>query len=397
MIRGIWPVTADDASLPSFPVASESHFFLKCCDRHNRYDLRDTVDRHCLPTPFYCFFGGVLPCGWNRLHVYSLPWLFLAKPRRPLRRPRRNALPRGNPCLPFPFVSNRTRTRRISRSNCNCSSRPIVGRTGNSTGKAQPAQHQFLFHAGSDTEYWFAIRTIDRSGQLRPESIPGPGLCVLVDTKPPVLRITAQRSPTGQVSVRWEIDERNVKPNGLNLQYRTARDEPWQSVAIDRQRHDGAETPRSGETTFWPKPGSNEIEIQAQIADAAGNQTIEHAQVVLAPKSTPAPTMKSNGSVAIAISPAIGGNRGVEDEGRGTGDEILGLPPGERPADGQLAAVSIGIRRRLGWPLGHWPGRVVGHPRRRQDLAELRRRQRQPQPAAGQRRRRKAFMVSAWS
>ena len=48
-----------------------------------------------------------------------------------------------------------------------------------------PAQQQFLFRAGGDDEYWFAIRTVDGSGQVRPETIAGPGLRVLVDTKPP--------------------------------------------------------------------------------------------------------------------------------------------------------------------------------------------------------------------
>jgi hypothetical protein len=190
-------------------------------------------------------------------------------------------------------------------------------------GKAQPAQQQFQFRAGADAEYWFAIRTVDRSGQTRPETIPGPGLRVLVDTKSPVLRITAQRTPTGQIGVRWQIDEQNIKPNGLSIQYRNAQNEAWQTATIGN-----ADTPRSGETTFWPKPGSNEIQIQAEITDAAGNKATEHAQLLLAQKLNPTtgPTIDPNGSVAIAISPAVGGNMGS-----GGGADIPGLPPGERP------------------------------------------------------------------
>ena len=45
-----------------------------------------------------------------------------------------------------------------------------------------------------------------------------PGLRILVDTKPPVLRLTAQPGENGQVVVRWEIDEPNL--NAEEPEYR---------------------------------------------------------------------------------------------------------------------------------------------------------------------------------
>jgi hypothetical protein len=45
-------------------------------------------------------------------------------------------------------------------------------------------QQHFTFRAGGDGEFWFAIRTADRSGQVRPLAIDAPGLRVMVDTKP---------------------------------------------------------------------------------------------------------------------------------------------------------------------------------------------------------------------
>jgi len=53
--------------------------------------------------------------------------------------------------------------------------------------KASTTQNHFTFRAGGDGEYWFAIRTADRSRQARPATIDAPGLRVLVDTKPPAL------------------------------------------------------------------------------------------------------------------------------------------------------------------------------------------------------------------
>ena len=35
--------------------------------------------------------------------------------------------------------------------------------------KAEPARQQFLFRAGVDGEFWFLLRTLDRSGQLHPD------------------------------------------------------------------------------------------------------------------------------------------------------------------------------------------------------------------------------------
>lgn len=51
--------------------------------------------------------------------------------------------------------------------------------------KAPTTQEHFMFRAGGDGEYWFAIRTIDRSGRVRPKSISAPGLRVVVDTSAP--------------------------------------------------------------------------------------------------------------------------------------------------------------------------------------------------------------------
>jgi hypothetical protein len=57
--------------------------------------------------------------------------------------------------------------------------------------KVDPLQKNFLFRAVTDGEYWFAVRTLDRSGQLRPGLPQAPVLRVLVDTAPPNLVLRA--------------------------------------------------------------------------------------------------------------------------------------------------------------------------------------------------------------
>jgi hypothetical protein len=90
------------------------------------------------------------------------------------------------------------------------------------SGRAQPTQQQFLFRAGADGEYWFAIRTVNQTGQARPETITAPGLRVVVDTKPPAAKSVAPRE---QVVAR--VQEKPDLDAG-----RSASTEPKGSVAI---------------------------------------------------------------------------------------------------------------------------------------------------------------------
>src|SRR5688500_17664958 len=44
-----------------------------------------------------------------------------------------------------------------------------------------PYKGGFVFRASRDGEFWFAIRTVDRQGQMKSERIGGPELRVVVD------------------------------------------------------------------------------------------------------------------------------------------------------------------------------------------------------------------------
>jgi hypothetical protein len=200
--------------------------------------------------------------------------------------------------------------------------------------KAPVAQRQFMFRAGADGECWFVIRTLDRSGQLRPETIGAPGLRVLVDTLRPTFKLTARRVESKQMSVHWEIEESHLKPNSLSIQYRALPNGPWQQVAIDRPDPAGTATPAVGDATFALKPGEGDIQIRGEVADTAGNVGFGHAQVGANP--TPGPqkaetAAEPKGSVAININPAVGKRYVAADEQGASLPSIPGLPAGERP------------------------------------------------------------------
>lgn len=96
--------------------------------------------------------------------------------------------------------------------------------------KADPRQGHFLFRAGGDGEFWFLVRTVDRSGAMRPHEPARPGLRVIVDTRPKPAAPTTPTTPTtpAPVATTPPAETPVAPPN------------PWQAV-----------TP-STPTTEWP-------------------------------------------------------------------------------------------------------------------------------------------------
>ena len=143
----------------------------------------------------------------------------------------------------------------------------------------EPSREHFLFRAGADGEYWFVVRTLDRSGQWRPKSADTPGLQVVVDTTLPKLQLQAEQGQAGQVTARWQVDEPNLKPQTLAIQYRTTDDGPWQSVAIDPQNLQTNGSTGTGEVTWWPRDVSQGVQVRAEVSDMAGNLAVSHARL----------------------------------------------------------------------------------------------------------------------
>ncbi len=150
-----------------------------------------------------------------------------------------------------------------------------------------PTTKNFLFRAPNDGEYWFAVRTRDKAGNLRPPLINAPGLRVVVDTQAPTLSIEAQRGPAGQIIAKWKIDEANIKPETLKLQYRGGEGQPWEDVAVDLSKMQTDAAASSGESIWWAPAGQGRIEIRVEVADAAGNRNVSHAQVMTVASAAP--------------------------------------------------------------------------------------------------------------
>jgi hypothetical protein len=173
--------------------------------------------------------------------------------------------------------------------------------------KSPPTQQHFLFRAGGDSEYWFAIRTIDRSGQVRPETISGPGLRVMVAAKKPTAGPEIPNNQTAAQPPDKKPSQHSPRP-GTDPKGWSAGERPGATAAVSSN----SPRPLAGEG-----PGVR----------AAGPETASKPTPDLAPKST----TDLNGSVAIAISSAFGTKYGSNAGSRTAGEAFTGLPPGEHP------------------------------------------------------------------
>ena len=137
-----------------------------------------------------------------------------------------------------------------------------------------------------DGEFWFLVRTLDRSGRSRPEGPNVPGLKVTVDTKPPQLQLGVQRGQAGQVTAKWKVDEPNLQSDSLSIQYRVDGG-PWQAVAVDAAVMARSGTVQTGEVTWWLQQGNGPIEVRAEVRDAAGNPAVNSAKIEPATAAIP--------------------------------------------------------------------------------------------------------------
>lgn len=146
--------------------------------------------------------------------------------------------------------------------------------------QAAPQTGFFLFKAGADGEYWFDVRTLDRSGQVRPQGPHTPKLIVIVDTAPPKVQLTASRGDAGQLTAAFHIEELYPKLDSLTIEYRLSPAASWQAVSVGPQDVRTNHAEHSGEVTFYPQNASATVEIRLRVTDLAGNPAESHASVL---------------------------------------------------------------------------------------------------------------------
>jgi hypothetical protein len=165
-------------------------------------------------------------------------------------------------------------------------------------GPVPRGREYFTFTASADSEYWFAVRTVDFEGRGDPPSLNGvsPQLVVVVDTTPPLVDFRGL-SPTGDESgASWEIQDPNIDLRSLRLEFR-AGSADWFPINIQQTER--------GNARF--KTGTKgQVQLRLRVLDLAGNETTQ--EVTIQPPAagsvplTPGPT----GGVPAFGSPAGG-------------------------------------------------------------------------------------------
>lgn len=98
---------------------------------------------------------------------------------------------------------------------------------------ATPKHDSFTYLAPEDGVYWFSVQTEDKQKKLKPPDISAepPALKVVVDTRKPSIRLTAERQ--GElVTVTWDIREENPDLSSFKLEYRMGDSPTWYGVAV---------------------------------------------------------------------------------------------------------------------------------------------------------------------
>lgn len=213
------------------------------------------------------------------------------------------------------------------------------GRNWTQEAVALPTDEAFNFYAPRDGIYWFSVCVIDQNGRREPIDINAapPGLKVLIDTQPPVLRMRIAERIGDDVSVAWDLQDAYPELNTLKLMWRVAGDAtaPWHDVPINPGIN--------GQKQFRVNtPGP--VTIKMTIDDSARNKA--HAmQEVSGP---------SGRSVAAR------GSYGTTDAGAAGMPHAI-VPPGVAPPPGRdiLPVTSLenpGFERPRGNPIASSPG-----------------------------------------
>ena len=145
--------------------------------------------------------------------------------------------------------------------------------------RVRPGEGSFLVRTTGEGEYWFLVRTVDRAGRIRPQTPAHPEMRVLVDTTPPKLEMSAEAHPSGSVTIRWKMTDRTLRPETLQITYRTSPDRPWQPIGLENGQVQAIPEGQEGQLFWFPPAGAALAELRAEVTDAGENLAVAHGQV----------------------------------------------------------------------------------------------------------------------
>lgn len=186
------------------------------------------------------------------------------------------------------------------------------GKTWKLTARAKPPLEAFDFQAPADNEYWFAVRTADLAGRETPTEPPTAELRVIVDSTPPRLDASVERTKEGTVAIRWQTDDLHIAHDTLKFSYRTEAGGLVRELEPLRTKRRLDRRGAAGELQWTPPSGAKELALIAEVRDTADNVTrIERlvgaesnlSQIAKAPESLPPSELRPGTAASAAASP----------------------------------------------------------------------------------------------
>ncbi|HYV37342.1 MAG TPA: hypothetical protein VE988_16660 [Gemmataceae bacterium] len=146
------------------------------------------------------------------------------------------------------------------------------GRTWQEVDRITPDKDGFRYSVPSDGQYWYHVVVINQQGRQEPADLykTPPTMKLVVDTKPPELKITSAQRQGDELVVSWSVKEDNPDPQKLKLEYRTADSSIWTPIPL-------TPGPTGTAKTKVNMPGP--LVVRLQFRDLANNQAQAEVQV----------------------------------------------------------------------------------------------------------------------
>ena len=208
----------------------------------------------------------------------------------------------------------------------------------NQTGLAQPDRDKFFsFKAEADGTYWFSMVIVYKNGTRDPADLAKTpaALKLLIDTTRPAVSVTKVERVGGDVTVLWDVVEKNPDWKTFRLEYKVGEG-AWTPVAVTPEANGAA---KIGGVPAGP------VAVRVAVADLAGNagedsrsaaQLVPAGGVRTAEKVDPKPPVEPvlPGPPA---PPSLGGDKFVPLQ-------IDGPPVGPPPATSDFAPIRDPIK-----------------------------------------------------
>lgn len=159
------------------------------------------------------------------------------------------------------------------------------GKTWRQEMTAGPADEKFEFNAASDGPHWFNVAYTDKAGTSSPRETEiyngPPQLKVVIDTRPPVLKLEVTERAGDLVSLAWEAKDDALDDGRTRLEFKPEGSSEWRPLDLGSNVSKGQKRFTVGTT--------GPVSVRYVAADLAGNasqQQVEATQTTTSSESS---------------------------------------------------------------------------------------------------------------